>query len=180
VRAFGMRCIVAVNRFPSDTDRELALVKELAMQFGADDAVINDGFTRGGEGSVELGRAVLGATRNGSNFAPIYPPTTPIREQIQTLARRLYGAADVEFLPECQKRIDWLTERGMGTLPVCMSKTHLSLSHDPSLKARPRLHAADPQRVSLGRRRFHRGAGRRYPADARSGQRAGVHAYRDR
>jgi len=138
VRAFGMRCIVAVNRFPSDTDRELALVKELAMQFGADDAVINDGFTRGGEGSVELGRAVLGATRNGSNFAPIYPPTTPIREQIQTLARRLYGAADVEFLPECQKRIDWLTERGMGTLPVCMSKTHLSLSHDPSLKARPR------------------------------------------
>ena len=138
VRAFGMRCIVAVNRFPSDTERELGLVTDLAMQFGADGAVVNDGFARGGDGSIDLAEAVQGATRNGSNFAPIYPPTTPIREQIQTLARRLYGAADVEFLPECQKRIDWLTERGMGTLPVCMSKTHLSLSHDPSLKGRPR------------------------------------------
>ena len=133
-----MRCIVAVNRFPSDTERELGLVTDLAMQFGADGAVVNDGFARGGDGSIDLAEAVQGATRNGSNFAPIYPPTTPIREQIQTLARRLYGAADVEFLPECQKRIDWLTERGMGTLPVCMSKTHLSLSHDPSLKGRPR------------------------------------------
>jgi len=138
VRAFGMRCIVAVNRFPSDTERELGLVTDLAMQFGADGAVVNDGFARGGDGSIDLAEAVQGATRNGSNFAPIYPPTTPIREQIQTLARRLYGAADVEFLPECQKRIDWLTERGMGTLPVCMSKTHLSLSHDASLKGRPR------------------------------------------
>ena len=81
---------------------------------------------------------MLGATKDGSNFAPLYGPDTPIREQIQTLARRVYGAADVEFLPECQKRIDWLTEQGMGTLPVCMSKTHLSLSHDPSLKGRPR------------------------------------------
>ena len=78
------------------------------------------------------------AANSGSHFAPLYPPGTPIREQIETVARRLYGAAGVEFLPECQKRIDWLTERGMGTLPVCMSKTHLSLSHDPSLKGRPR------------------------------------------
>src|SRR5439155_20477136 len=116
-RAFGMGCIVAVNRLPGDTERDLALVKELAIQFGADGAVVNDGFARGGDGSIELAEAVLAATRNGSNFAPIYPPTTPIREQIQTLAHRLYGAADVEFLPECQKRIDWLTERGMGTLP---------------------------------------------------------------
>jgi formate--tetrahydrofolate ligase len=99
---------------------------------------VNDGFSHGGEGAVELAEAVLATTQNGSNFAPLYRPDTPIREQIQTLARRIYGAADVEFLPECQKRIDWLTERGMGTLPVCMSKTHLSLSHDPALKGRPR------------------------------------------
>ena len=138
VRAFGMRCVVGVNRFPTDTDRELKLVTELATQFGADAAVVNDGFSRGGDGSIELAEAVLGATKNGSDFAPLYGPETPIREQIQTLARRVYGAADVEFLPECQKRIDWLTEQGMGTLPVCMSKTHLSLSHDPTLKGRPR------------------------------------------
>jgi len=138
VRAFGMRCVVGVNRFPTDTDRELELVTELATEFGADAAVINDGFGRGGDGSIELAEAVLSATKNGSDFKPLYPPDTPIREQIQTLARRVYGAADVEFLPECQKRIDWLTQQGMGTLPVCMSKTHLSLSHDPSLKGRPR------------------------------------------
>jgi formate--tetrahydrofolate ligase len=137
VKAFGMRAVVGVNRFPSDTEAELELLTELARKFGADAAVVNDGFSHGGEGAVELAEAVLGATKSGSNFAPLYPPETPIREQIQTLARRVYGAADVEFLPECQKRIDWLTERGMGTLPVCMSKTHLSLSHNPALKGRP-------------------------------------------
>lgn len=138
VRAFGMRCVVGVNRFPTDTDRELKLLTELAIQFGADAAVVNDGFSDGGEGAMELAEAVLETTKSGSDFTPLYPEGTPIREQILTLARRLYGAADVEFLPECQKRIDWLAERGMGTLPVCMSKTHLSLSHDPTLKGRPR------------------------------------------
>ncbi len=138
VKAFGMRSVVGVNRFPTDTERELKLLIELAQEFGADAAVVNDGFAHGGEGAIELAEAMLGAMENGSHFAPLYPPDTPIREQIQTLARRVYGAADVEFLPECQKRIDWLIERGMGTLPVCMSKTHLSLSHDPALKGRPR------------------------------------------
>ncbi len=138
VRAFGMRCVVGINRFPGDTDRELELVKRMAVELGADAAVVNDGFSRGGDGSVELARAVQRAVATGSDFAPLYSPGTPIRDQIQTLAQRLYGAADVELLPECQKRIDWLTERGMGTLPVCMSKTHLSLSHNPALKGRPR------------------------------------------
>ncbi len=138
VKAFGMRVVVGVNRFPTDTERELDLLTQIAKEYGADAAVVNDGFGHGGEGAVELAEAVLGATNNGSNFAPLYSPETPIREQIQILARRLYGAADVEFLPECQKRIDWLTERGMGSLPVCMSKTHLSLSHNPTLKGRPR------------------------------------------
>ena len=138
VRAFGMPCVVGVNQFPTDSDRELQQLTELATEFGADAAVVNDGFNRGGDGAVELAEAVLETTKKGSNFAPLYAEGTPIREQILTLARRLYGAADVEFLPECQKRIDWLTERGMGSLPVCMSKTHLSLSHDPMLKGRPR------------------------------------------
>jgi len=138
VRGFGMRCVVGVNRFPTDTVRELDLVKQMAVSFGADAGVVNDGYSSGGEGSVELAQAVKRAVAGGSHFAPLYQPETPIREQIETLARRVYGADGVEFLPECQKRIDWLTERGMGTLPVCMSKTHLSLSHDPSLKGRPR------------------------------------------
>jgi len=138
VRGFGMRCVVGVNRFPTDTDRELRLVEESALKFGADAAVVNDGFGRGGEGSIELAEAMQRAVKKGSNFAPLYPPGTPLREQIETLARRVYGADGVQFSPDCQKRIDWLTERGMGELPVCMSKTHLSLSHDPTLKGRPR------------------------------------------
>jgi formate--tetrahydrofolate ligase len=138
VRGFGMRCVVGINRFPTDTSRELDLVKEMAVSLGADAGVVNDGFTSGGEGSVEMAEAVQRAVASGSNFAPLSPPGTPIREQIETIARRVYGADGVEFLPDCQKRIDWLTERGMGTLPVCMSKTHLSLSHDPALKGRPR------------------------------------------
>jgi len=138
VRGFGMRCVVGINRFPTDTDRELDLVRQMAVSFGADAGIVNDGFNSGGEGSVELAESVRRAVEGGSDFAPLYQPGTSIREQIETLARRVYGADGVEFLPECQKRIDWLTERGMGTLPVCMSKTHLSLSHDPSLKGRPR------------------------------------------
>jgi formate--tetrahydrofolate ligase len=138
VKAFGMRCVVAVNRFPTDSERELKLLTELAMQYGADAAVVNDGFGRGGDGAVELAQAVLEVTKKGSNFKPINTDQTPIREQIHNLARRVYGAADVQFLPECEKRIDWLTDQGMGKLPVCMSKTHLSLSHDPTSKGRPR------------------------------------------
>ena len=119
------------------------------------------GFTSGGEGSVEMAEAVQRAVASGSNFAPLSPPGTPIREQIETIARRVYGADGVEFLPDCQKRIDWLTERGMGTLPVCMSKTHLSLSHDPALKGRPRgFTVPNTERLSLCRGRLHRRASR--------------------
>lgn len=138
VRGFGMRCVVGINKFPTDSARELDLVREMSVSFGADAGVVNDGFTSGGEGSVEMAEAVQRAVATGSDFAPLSPPGTPIRGQIETIARRVYGADGVEFLPDCQKRIDWLTERGMGTLPVCMSKTHLSLSHDPALKGRPR------------------------------------------
>jgi formyltetrahydrofolate synthetase len=138
VHAFGLHPVVAVNKFPTDTDRELGRVVELALGYGAEEAVVHDGFGRGGEGAVELAQAVVRAGRGANGFRPLYGLQTPIREQIEILAHRLYGAGAVEFLPQCQKRIDWLSERGMGTLPVCMSKTHLSLSHDPALKGRPR------------------------------------------
>src|SRR5438445_11990900 len=114
-----MRAVVGVNRFPTDTERELDLLTQIAKEYGADAAVVNDGFGHGGEGAIELAEAVLGATQNGSQFAPLYSPDTPIREQIQTLARRIYGAADVEFLPESQRRIECLTERVIGTVRVC-------------------------------------------------------------
>jgi len=138
VHAFGLHPVVAINRFPTDTDRELGRAVELGQEFGAEEAVVHDGFGRGGEGAEELARAVVRAGRGVNGFRPLYGPDTPVREQIEILARQVYGADGVEFLPQCQRRIDWLSERGLGTLPVCMSKTHLSLSHDPALKGRPR------------------------------------------
>ena len=138
VHAFGLHPVVAINRFPTDTDRELGRAVELGQELGAEEAVVHDGFGRGGEGAEDLARAVVRAGRGANGFRPLYGPDTPVREQIEILARQVYGADGVEFLPQCQRRIDWLSERGLGTLPVCMSKTHLSLSHDPALKGRPR------------------------------------------
>ena len=139
VHRFGIPCVVAVNRFPTDSDRELGLLEELARTLGADDVVQHQGYTRGGAGAGEMAEAVARAARNGRDaFKPLYPPTTPVREQIEILAREVYGADGVDFLPECQKRLDWLERQGLGTLPVCVAKTHLSVSHDPTRKGRPR------------------------------------------
>jgi formate--tetrahydrofolate ligase len=139
VHRFGIPCVVAVNRFPADTDRELGLIDELARNLGADDVVQHEGYTQGGSGAEALAEAVARAITSGTDrFAPLYQPGTPVREQIEILAREVYGADGVEFLPECQKRLDWLDAQGLGTLPVCVAKTHLSLSHDPTRKGRPR------------------------------------------
>src|SRR2546428_992002 len=122
VKAFGMRAVVGVNRFPTDTERELDLLTQLAKDFGADAAVVTDGFGHGGEGAIELAEAVAGGTQNCRNFAPPYPPQAPIREQIQTLARRIYRAADVEVPPGSQKRVDRPTQRGVGKRPALQSE----------------------------------------------------------
>ncbi len=138
VRAFGLPAVVAVNRFPTDTDRELALVQELAMEVGAERVVCSEAFARGGEGALELAEAVLEACDRGSGFRPLYPPGTPLRDQIETIATRLYGADGVDFLPQAERDLERLHAQGLGSVPVCMAKTHLSLSHDPALLGRPR------------------------------------------
>ena len=154
-----MRCVVGINRFPTDTARELDLVREMAVSFGADAGVVNDGFTSGGEGSVEMAEAVQRAVASGSDFAPLAPPGTPIRERIETIARRVYGADGVEFLPDCQKRIDWLTERGMGTLPsLHVEDSPVAFARPGPKGPPPGLHRSHTQRLSLCRGRLHRRA----------------------
>jgi formate--tetrahydrofolate ligase len=137
VRAFGIPCVVTVNRFPSDTDRELAAVRDLALGLGAEDVVVNDGFLKGGEGAEELAKTVAAACDRENGFAPVNPPGMALEEQIERVATTLYGAEGVEFSPEARKRLARIHERGLGTLPVCMAKTHLSLSHDPTQRGRP-------------------------------------------
>ena len=137
VHAFGLPAVVAVNRVEGDADGELELVAETARDLGADEVAVSDGFARGGEGAEELAKALLGALERPASFAPLHPPGTPIREQIERIATCLYGADDVELSPAAERSLARLTDRGLDRLPVCMAKTHLSLSHDPSLKARP-------------------------------------------
>ena len=136
-RTFGVPVVVAINRFPTDTDAEVALVQKLAREAGARDAIVSDHWAQGGAGAVELGRAVIQACEEPSEFDFLYPLGMSIKEKIETIATRMYGAAGVEYSPEADEQIDRYTRNGFDKLPICMAKTHLSLSHDPELKGAP-------------------------------------------
>jgi formate--tetrahydrofolate ligase len=138
VRTYGLPCVVSVNRFPTDTDAELQLVDELATKVGAERVVLNEGFAMGGQGARELAEAVVEACDTPNTFTPLTRPGTAIEDQIEAIATRLYGADGVDYLPQALKDLSRIRSLGMGDAPVCMAKTHLSLSHDPSLLNRPR------------------------------------------
>jgi formate--tetrahydrofolate ligase len=135
--AFGLHAVVAVNAFPGDSKKKLERVRKLALERGAWAAEVNDGFQRGGEGAVALAETVTEAVRRPTRFEPIYPLDAPIADKLHAIATRVYGADGVEILPAAQKKIAQFEERGLGTLPICMAKTHLSLSHDPKLRNAP-------------------------------------------
>jgi formate--tetrahydrofolate ligase len=137
VKAFGVPCVVAVNRFPTDTDEECALVQKLAVEAGAFAAEINDGPARGGEGSIEFAEAVVAATEQPTDYKPLYSPKASIREKIETIATRMYGADGVHFFPAAEQKIAAFEADGLGELPVCMAKTQYSLTADASLLNAP-------------------------------------------
>ncbi len=137
VRKFGVPVVVAVNRFATDTDAEVALVRKLSMAAGAEDAVSTDHWAEGGAGSVALGEAVIAACAKPSSFQLLYPSEASIKEKIECIVKEIYGGAGVEYSPEAEKKIELYTQQGFSNLPICMAKTHLSLSHDPNLKGAP-------------------------------------------
>lgn len=137
MKKFGVPVVVAVNRFASDTDAEVEAVKEIALAEGADAAEAGDFHARGGEGAMDIGRAVIEACEKPSDFKLLYPDDMPIRQKIETIAKEIYGADGVEFSEVAEKKIQMFEELGYGNLPMCMAKTHLSLSHDPHLKGAP-------------------------------------------
>jgi formyltetrahydrofolate synthetase len=137
VKTFGLPCVVAVNRRPGDTDEEVALVKRLALEAGAFGAEVNDGFARGGEGAVELAQAVADACDQPNEFHFSYEDDDPIEEKIRKVATKVYGARDVVFYLDAEKKIRQFNEDGLDKLPICMAKTHLSLSADPALLNAP-------------------------------------------
>jgi formate--tetrahydrofolate ligase len=137
VREYGLPCVVSINNFPSDTEAEVELMGELALGAGAETVVVNRGFAQGGDGAIELAEAVVAACDKPNAFHQLTPDGAPITDQIEAIATRVYGADGVDYQPQADKDITRMDRLGFGTLPVCMAKTHLSLSHDPKLLNRP-------------------------------------------
>jgi formate--tetrahydrofolate ligase len=137
VNGFGLQTVVSVNRFASDTQEELDTVVKLAGERGAYAAVVNEAFLKGGEGAKELAAAVVEAAEQPNEFRFCYADDAPIEEKIQLIATRVYGADGVQLLPAAKDKAVAFEKAGLGSLPICMAKTHLSLSHDPALRNAP-------------------------------------------
>jgi formyltetrahydrofolate synthetase len=137
VRTYGLPCVVSINNFPTDTEKEVEAIQELAGGAGAETVVVNRGFAEGGAGAVDLAEAVVSASERPSSFRFLTPDGTPLREQIDAIATRIYGADGVDYQPQAEKDLARMEQLGFGALPVCMAKTHLSLSHDPLMLNRP-------------------------------------------
>jgi formate--tetrahydrofolate ligase len=137
VTMFGVPAVVAINSFPTDTPAEVEAIREVALEAGADDAVVATHFTDGGRGAADLANAVWAAASRGSQFQLLYPDDAPLGEKILTIATKVYGAAGIELLPAAKKALKLYEDLGFGRLPVCMAKTQYSLSHDAALKGRP-------------------------------------------
>ena len=128
--------MVAINAFPSDHGSEHGAIREVAEEMGARVAVCNH-FAKGGVGAVELAEAVAEAAEEPSSFRFLYPDEATLREKIETIAKEVYGARDVEYDLRASRELDSYEKNGLGRLPVCIAKTHLSISSDPALKGAP-------------------------------------------
>ncbi|KID66375.1 C-1-tetrahydrofolate synthase, partial [Metarhizium hybridum] len=136
-RSFGIPVVVAINKFATDTDAEIAVVREEALSAGAEDAILADHWAQGGQGAVDLARGVIAACEKPKNLTLTYGLDGTIQERIEAIGQKMYGAAKVEFSELAQKKVDTYTRQGYGNLPICIAKTQYSLSHDPDLKGAP-------------------------------------------
>jgi formyltetrahydrofolate synthetase len=142
VRGLGVPAVVAVNRFKTDTPAELDLVRRIALEAGAYDAQVSEVWEFGGEGGTALAEAVVSAAESGARVDgvgphPLYPLDMPIKDKIAAIARSIYGADGVDYLPEASRQIRHYTDLGWDKLPICMAKTQYSLSDNAALKGRP-------------------------------------------
>jgi len=135
---FGIPVVVAVNGFTTDTDAELEMVREYAVSMGAEDSVVTKHWAEGGDGAGKLAEAVVAACEKPSNFEFLYPLEWTIKQKIEHISKTIYGADGVSYEPLAEEQIAKYEKAGFGNLPICMAKTHLSLSHDPTLKGVPK------------------------------------------
>jgi formate--tetrahydrofolate ligase len=137
IRLHGVSPVVAVNSFPTDHDSEHEAIREVAEEMGARVAICNH-FSEGGRGAVELAEAVAEAAEEPTEFNFLYPDEAPLKEKIEAIATRVYGADGVEYDLTASRQLDSYEKNGFGNLPICMAKTHLSISSDPSLRGAPK------------------------------------------
>jgi formate--tetrahydrofolate ligase len=137
VRLHGVPVVVAINRFPTDAEAELDLVRDVALAAGASSAHVSELYAKGGAGGEELADALVEAAEGPPSFRFLYPLDMPLEEKIRTLATKVYGASSVDYTEEARRKLADFERRGYGQFPVCMAKTQMSLSHDPKLVGRP-------------------------------------------
>ncbi len=137
-RLFGVPVVVAINVFFTDTDQEIETIRKVSLDNGAFACCVSEVWARGGEGGRELAEAVVRACEEPNQFQFLYPLDVPVKEKIEIIATKIYGADGVVYEEGVDEKIRRFTEFGWSALPICMAKTHLSLSHDPKLKGRPR------------------------------------------
>jgi formyltetrahydrofolate synthetase len=137
VREFGLNAVVAVNRFPGDSDEEIERVRALALEQGAYAAEVNNAVEEGGAGAAALAEAVVAAADRPNSFRYLYPLDAPIEAKIDAIATRVYGADGVVLLPAAQAKVETFNRLGLDGMPICMAKTHLSLSDDVGLTNAP-------------------------------------------
>ncbi|MDW8298852.1 MAG: formate--tetrahydrofolate ligase [Anaerolineae bacterium] len=138
VRLHGVTPVVAINVFESDHPDELEAIRRIAIESGALGAAMCRHFTQGGRGAIELAEMVVHAAEMPSQFRFLYELEQPIKAKIEIIAKKIYGAANVSYEPLAERQIAMYERAGLGNLPICMAKTHLSLSHDPNLRGAPR------------------------------------------
>jgi formate--tetrahydrofolate ligase len=138
VRRFGVPVVVALNAYPDDQPSEIEVVRRIARESGAVDMAVSTVFAEGGQGGLDLARKVIAAAEvEATSPQFLYPLEMPIKQKIRAIATEIYGAADVSFSEQAEAQIATYEASGFGDLPICMAKTHLSLSHDPSMKGAP-------------------------------------------
>ncbi|KMU87725.1 C-1-tetrahydrofolate synthase [Coccidioides immitis H538.4] len=136
-KQYGIPVVVAINKFETDTEAEMAVIREEAIAAGAEDAIPANHWAEGGAGAVELAKGVIMASSKPKDFKLLYSLEGTIQERIEKIGQLMYGADKVEFSELAQKKVDTYTKQGFGNLPICIAKTQYSLSHDPSLKGAP-------------------------------------------
>ena len=135
--SYGVPVVVAINKFETDTEAEIQVIREEAISAGAEDAIPANHWAEGGKGAVDLAKGVIAASEKKNDFKLLYSLDGDVQTRIEAIGKKMYGAEKVEFSEIAQKKVDTYTKQGFGNLPICIAKTQYSLSHDPDLKGAP-------------------------------------------